>query len=336
MNWNNLKKQKKFFRFLRRSLLFFCILFFLDYSIGSLLKYLYFKQGSGSLNSITFALDSTKADIIIIGSSTANHHYYPTAFEDKLKMSYYNTGQDGTTILYHYAMLVSILKRYSPKIVILDVDFGEFEKDQNSYDRLSILLPYYHNHPELRPIIKSRSPYEKIKLLSKIYPFNSMVFSVIIRNSYFNEYNLKRKEDDKGYIPLNRSWNKPIQMDTDSAKYELDNYKIDLFKSFIKECIESNVTLYAVTSAQFILQHTKDTSLIIAKKITSKFNIPFYNYAGDTSFWKHPEYFADRLHLNNTGAEIFSNKVVEKIIQNQKDTMTTVNKSFSKIKEDNL
>jgi len=316
---DNLIKEKKIFQFLIRSLLFLFILFILDYSIGSLLKYLYFKQGSGSLNNITFALDSTKADIIVVGSSTANHHYYPRVFEDKLKMSYYNTGQDGTTILYHYAILLSILKRYNPKIVILDVDFGEFEKDQDSYDRLSILLPYYYSHPELRPIIRSRSPYEKLKLLSKIYPFNSMIFSVIIRNSYFNEFNFKRKEDDKGYIPINRSWNKPIQVSTNFTKYELDNYKIDLFKSFIKKCVESNVTLYTVTSPRFILQHTKDTSLKIVKKITSKFNIPFYNYADDTSFWKHPEYYADQLHLNNTGAEIFSNKIVEKIIQNRED-----------------
>ncbi|HET7116179.1 MAG TPA: hypothetical protein VFI29_06795, partial [Hanamia sp.] len=180
MNWANTKKKRDIFRFLLKSFVFLTILFILDYSIGNLLKYLYFRQGSGSLYAITYSIDSTKADLLVIGSSTAHHSYYPEAFQNRLGMSYYNTGNDGTSIFYHYAVLKSILKRYSPKMVILEFDIGEFNSDQKSYDRLSALLPYYYNHPELRPIIKLKSKFERIKLLSKIYPFNSMVYSVFI------------------------------------------------------------------------------------------------------------------------------------------------------------
>ena len=170
MNFINKIKKKNIPGFLLKVFLFFSIIFLLDFSTGSLLKYLYFHQNSGWLYRSSYAIDSTQAEIVIFGSSTANHHYNPDIFEKRMGMSTFNAGKDGQAIFYHYAILKGMLKRYSPRIVILDFNVGEFEKDQRSYDRISSLLPYYENHPEIRSIILLKSPYEKYKLISKIYP----------------------------------------------------------------------------------------------------------------------------------------------------------------------
>ena len=326
MKWINVKENRSGFQFLLKSFFFVAGLFVFDYSIGSLLKYLYFKQNSGPLYEITYSIDSTKADLLIIGSSTAHHDYHPSPFQNRLGVSYYNTSNDGTSLLYHYAVLKSILKRYSPKIVILGFDIGEFKSDQKSYDRLSALLPYYQNHSELRPIIELRSEFEKIKLLSKIYPFNSTIFSVFIRNPYFTGYNLKRKADDNGYVPLNRFDNEPMEIDVPDLKFDPDSNKIDFFKSFIKDCKLSNVDLYIVISPRFIKYPVKDPSVELAKEISGRYNVPFYNYSRDTLFLKHNEYFADRVHLNDNGAKVFSNMIIDRILQNeQKNSVSKKN-----------
>src|SRR5665647_758185 len=142
-------KEREPLYFLVKLFLFLIIVFFLDYTIGNILKYLYSKQESGFLYRTTYSIDSTKADILIFGASRANHHYYPQAFENRLHMSCYNTGRDGNSIFYHFAILQAILKRYSPKVAILDFSREEFKRDQESYDRLSSLLPYYYDHPEM-------------------------------------------------------------------------------------------------------------------------------------------------------------------------------------------
>jgi hypothetical protein len=296
--------------------------------MGSLLKFLYFKQDSGLLYRTNYAIDSTIAEILIFGASTANHHYYPKLFEDRMHMSFYNAGRDGNSIFYHYSILQGILKRYSPKIVILDFDMDEFNKAQENYDRISSLLPYYESHPEIRSIIQLKSPYEKYKLVSKIYPFNSLIFTIAIGTL---KYNISRKNinDEEGYVPLTKIWKKRIVTDTSTVKFESDSNKINTFKSFIRDCANSNVKLYIVVSPRFIKFKFKSRSIEIANKIANEFNVRFYDFSNKPLFLNNPELFADRLHLNDSGAKIFSNKVIDNILQDQsKNLINLTNNSF--------
>lgn len=316
--------KKQVSKLLLKSLLFLMILFFLDYLIGTILRQLYFKQDSGYLYRTTYAMDSTEADILIFGSSTANHHYYPPLFQKRMNMSVYNTGRDGNSIFYNYAVLESVLKRYRPKIAILDFDLGEFKKEQASYDRLSSLLPYLNEHPDIKSIIELKGPYEKYKLLSKIYPFNSLIFSIGIGNV---DYNRRREfiEDIEGYVPLTNQWNKQILTDKSIKDYEVDSNKINVLKAFIKDCQSSNVKLYIFISPRFIKYYSKDPSVEITHSIANKFQVPFYDYTKDTLFLEHPKFFADQIHLNNLGAKVYSNIVIDDIKQNEQKIMTSKN-----------
>ncbi len=321
-------KEREPLYFLIKLFLFLFIIFLLDYAIGNLLKYLYSKQESGLLYRTTYAIDSTKADVLIFGSSTANHHYYPGAFEKRLHMTCYNTGRDGNNIFYDYAVLEGVLKRYSPKIAILDFNQDDFKKDQDSYDRISSLLPYYSTHPEMRSIIQLKSPYEKYKLLSKIYPYNSLIFTIGVGNT---EINKDREEinDMDGYVPLTRILKGPLITDTTFEKYELDSTKIKIFQSFIRNCISSDIKLFIFLSPQFIKFKFEDSSVVIAREIAKKSNIPFYDFSNDSLFLNDEELFFDRGHLNDRGAKIYSNKVIDKIIQDQSATPTIKDKNIS-------
>lgn len=309
-------KEKGIPVFLAKGFVFLAILIILDFSIGSILKYFYFKQESGLLYRTTYSLDSTRADFLVLGSSTANHHYNSKIFGKRLGMSAYNTGRDANTIFYNYAIFQSVLKRYKPKIVVLDFNVRELKVSSDNYDRISSLLPYYKEHPEIHSIIELKSPYEKYKLLSRIYPFNSLLFTIAVGTTDFNK-SREQINDENGYVPLTHMWNKKIFTDTDTAKYELDTNKVNILKSFIAECKNANIQPYITISPRFIKYSGKDLSVELVRKIAGKSNIPFYNYSKDTLFWKHREYFADRVHLNNMGATIFSNKVIDTILQSK-------------------
>jgi hypothetical protein len=300
-------ENQKYFIF--KVLLFILLVILLDFGIGSILRYYYFRQHSGFLYRTTYAMDKTTADILILGASTANHQYDPEIFEKGLNMSCYNAGRDGSNIFYHYAILKAALKRYSPKIIILEMR-GELAKTTDSYDRLSMLLPYYESHPEIRQIIKPKSPFEKIKMLSKIYPYNSMLFSIAVGNF---KHNALRFNDNKGYLPLNRIWDEPLEMISKPLYSQLDTNKIKTYESIIKECISANVKLYIVSSPNFYKTKYVENSDVKAKEIAEKYNIKFLDYSQDSVFLANSNYFVDIHHLNSSGATVLSNRVVGEI-----------------------
>lgn len=320
-------KKNPFKYFFFKLILLFIVVFACDYSIGNILSYLYYKQQSGLQYRTTFSIESTTSDILIFGSSRANHHYHPDIFEKRLNLSYYNVGRDGNFIFYHSAVLKGVLKRYSPKIVILDFISGEFLQDQESYDRLSSLLPYYWKHPEMRSIINLKSKYERIKMASNIYPFNSTIFTIAVGNTEFNK---KRKVDIKGYVPLNDIWNGPIQIDSSPYIYKIDSNKIKAYESFIEECIHSKTKLYIVCSPYFIKFTHTDYSVKLGREIAQRNNIIFLDYSNDSIFTNNSKMFADVAHLNDSGARVFTNILINDIVRmiNIKEISSTLPKTW--------
>ena len=302
---------------LMKSLIVLITVIVLDFIIGSILKTFYFRQTSGEGYHTTYSIEKTDADLLIFGSSTAIHNYVPETFKKQMNISAYNVGRDGISIFYDYAILKTILKRYSPKVIILDFDPQEFKKDQESYDRLSCLLPYYKKYPEIQRIVDLKSPYEKYKLLSNIYPYNSSIFTIAIGNT---EYNKTRRGDINGYVPINTIWDDPIKDSNTFLNYPADSNKIKIYKCFIEDCIRAKVELYIVASPLFIKPGYKNNSVTIGKAIADKYHVKFLDYSKDSMFLNSPKLFADVSHLNDDGAVEYSNTVSDKILSGENAT----------------
>jgi len=163
------------YRFLIRTVQFLSLVFVLDYSIGTCLKTLYLKKTNGEDYRLIYAILKTNEDIIILGDSRAQNHYVPSVIEKELKLSCFNAGRAGAqSIIYHYAIFNSIIRRYKPKIFIINISPYELLKVKNNfqYEILSILLPFVNNNKTIRQITELRSPFEAIKNMLAItgYP----------------------------------------------------------------------------------------------------------------------------------------------------------------------
>jgi len=290
------------------------ILICVDFVTGKVINHFYFIQTSGPEFVTSYAIDKTKADILIFGSSRANHHYHPRVFEDKLHLTCFNAGRDGFDIFYHYAVLKTILTRYKPKIAILDLKTEEFKKMQSSYDQLSVLLPYYKNHPEIREIVQLKSRWERLRTFSQICPFNSTLSYIILGNTDFNR---KRRNEINGYVPLTKQWKGPVNTYRVDNDYELDPKKIKIYENFIRDCLNSKIKLYIITSPYYVKYLNIDKSIELGHNIAEKYNIPYYDFSNDTTFINHPDLFSekDKAHLNNAGAEILTTEIIEKYLK---------------------
>lgn len=287
------------------------IIAILDFIIGNTLRHFYFRQVAGADYRTAYSMDSTTAEILIFGSSRANHHYVPEVFEDNLKMSFYNNGRDGNFLLYNYAVFKAVVRRYTPRIIVFDINQDDFFFGISSYERLSSLLPYYRSHDEIKSIINLKSPFEKIKLISSIYPFNSKIITIGIGNLSINK---DRKGDDMGFVPLKQSIADTTLVKLEHKDGSIDDIKINALKDILQICKSKKIQIILIQLPLYgYVEENK--SLEVINNLATEYNKEFWNYANDPYFIKNPTLFQDLYHLNEQGALQFSQMVVDRIMK---------------------
>jgi len=296
----------------RYLLLFILLSVLLDRLIGEALRYLYFNQKSGSQYKTIYVTTKTKADVLVFGSSKAHYHYTPDIFSSRLGKSFYNAGSDGQNIFFHLALNKIILNRYKPEVIILDIIPNELEYQQASYERMAALLPYYKDYKEIRPIIDMNGSFERIKLLSGIYPFNSNILTIAMGNLGVG---FTERDDACGSGKLNRVMDTSMVKESDygnrKRKIVVDPQKISAFEDFILNTRAHGVELYVVISPIYGLTEAGNVCGPLFD-ITDKYRVRVFNFISDEGLQNH-RYYADINHLNAEGAAIFSGMVADSI-----------------------
>lgn len=307
-------------KYIYHTLLFLLITFSLDFFVGKFCQIQYFSRTHGLLHTTTYSIDSTKSDILILGSSRANHHYIPKIFEDSLHLSCYNTGRDACFIIYQLAVLKSVVKRYTPKIVIYDLIPYDFLNINDNYDKLDFLLPYYKTHIEIKNLLDNYRKYEPIKTISNIYPYNSSIF-YFGRNS---KKDLIIENQREGYIESQREWNYPRTDEKETADpFEYNQQKIQALKEMILTCKQHNIQLFFVVSPYYQNINQRLKKIIqITNDLAKTEKIPFWDLSQDTVLINHGKLFFDVSHLNSNGAKIFSNIIANKIANSERQICT--------------
>ena len=266
-----------------------------DQLIGRGLSYLYSQQKSGLLYRTSYAIDSTRAEYIVAGSSRANHDYDPTVFENMLKVSFYNCGRDKQGLIYSCAVISGILERYRPKYIIIDIRPDEFS--QSDEGTLSTILPY-QNNAAVAQYFKYNSKFDNLKLLSKIYPYNSLLTNLVVglNKNWGRSY--------KGYIKLTGiDSNLPLEKLEEPIK--ANDAKIKVFRQLLTKIGKERIPVMLVISP--IRYNYKSTVTVNqCLKLSKSFpNVKFLNFT-DLPQWYDYKLYSDNNHLNAKGAAIYS------------------------------
>jgi hypothetical protein len=291
-----------------RVFLFVALIYILDFLAGAGLEWMFNNQKKGLFYRTSYGLERSTADLLIFGSSSASHHYVPKIISDGLHMSVYNQGRDSMETLYAAAILNGVLKRYSPRVIILNLTPSELSTVDN-YDKLSILLPYYKLHPEMRAIIRLRSKYESLKLLIKTYPYNSTILSLLS-----GLIGKSARPSQGGYVSLYNTMDiSRKKLITFKEEPILDSNRVKAFESFVLSCKKKGIALFVVFSPWFYAKTDTTATITAATRFCNLFDIPVYNHILDPDFLGQNDLFADEGHLNHRGASKFSVIITEKI-----------------------
>lgn len=282
------------------------VLILIDYVLGSGLAYFYHKQTSGDLYRTNYSMDSTRAEVLVVGSSRANHHYDAALMAGKLGKTVYNGGRDGQGFIYSAAVISAITHRYKPEVIIIDILPEEFFFDER--DRLTSLFPY-HDNPHITPYIEYAGDFEKFKLLSKVYPYNSLLTSIVAGNA-----NLERSgKDHFGFIPLEGVMPKNSVIKVNKSKPKLINMeKLALFEKLLVDMENQKIPCFIVISPLY-KELIPDATITTCESIASNFkHIKFLNFA-KSEHYNDYALFWDANHLNARGAQRFTTEVIDSL-----------------------
>jgi hypothetical protein len=238
--------------------------------------------------------EMTGKDILVFGSSRAIHHYDPHILSDSLGLSCFNCGEDGMGIILSYSRLKAVLKRYTPKVVVYDIEISyDLAKDDNAryLGKLNLFYPDY----DLEQVYNDVSTTEKYKMISHLYRYNSQLVDIFIqRISSYPEY-----ARDATFFPLMGKLNYMPETPR-SCEIEVDSLKVKYLNMFISKCEDNKIKLFFTVSPKFLIQH--DCELSILKRISAQRHIQLLSHYNDTTFTLHKELFVDPVHLNSEGS----------------------------------
>jgi hypothetical protein len=285
--------------------------------IGSVLEFLFFKQKTGPNYQIIESITTNRADLVVLGNSRAQHHYNPRIISKKTGFSSVNAGLNGGYGVYLPTFQVDeISNNYKPKAIIVEIDPNALGFWKGNYDRLTVLLPFIDRYPNAIDYILLRDNYQKVKLYSKSYRYNSLIYNELMYSLFANKFN-----HVKSFIPISKklsskdsiaSVNKIRNMSSPTTDINMEL----ILKKLINIAKYKNIKLIFVNSP--IYNNTLNDNYSIAGKkaiqIMNDNKISFWDYSNDTSFFNKYYLFSDRLHLNNKGAELYSNIIADRLV----------------------
>ncbi len=253
------------------------------------------------------------ADILFMGSSRSYVQFNPAVFDTILQVNSYNLGMDGRAA-------DSQILRYKvfrhcgnpkPKLIVYEVSHGTMQRS-NGYER-SQFVPYLHDLYLWRLCRKQ----EEFGLADVVLPCwrflgrRKLVSTILSPSSH--------KANDllyKGFRGHDRQWDGRGLRKQSQVTYHQDTAVMRQFRMFLDECRRDSIPVVLVTSPFYIggTRKMADSTGMhdMFARLADDYGLPYLDYTYDELSYD-TAYFYNTMHLNLTGANLFSEKVARDI-----------------------
>lgn len=278
-----------------------------DWAVGSWLRHAFAHTSHDEIGRLNYISDSVTADIVVLGSSRALHHYVPSIITDSTGLTCYNCGFENEGIVFHYALLRQLQQRYLPRLVIYELTY-DYDIQYLTWRPAS--LKHIHTMAGLQcrdSILASVDPWERVSMLSHIYPYNSLAFAIQASQA---PTTYDRPEVDNGYIPQF----KHMELATDwQFQPQKHNEQVDSLKlGYLAKLIAENAGhLLIVVSPRYL--SPEDDIYGQVEELCRMHGVPFVCMVSDPVISRDPSLWEDDGHLNHTGAQAFTRQLVPHI-----------------------
>ncbi|KGI59780.1 hypothetical protein [Prevotella sp. S7 MS 2] len=269
-----------------------------DQAIGYMLKRGYDFTTFGAIGRKNEIVNYVKSDIVILGSSRALHHYVPPIISDSTGLSCYNCGLGGQGIIYHYALLRAMSQRYIPKMIIYELT-PEYDIEPSNNARFLTEIRTLSPHGCADSILSVVGHMERMKMLSGIYPYNSLLFHIVGDR-------LQHKDliSQNGYIPMKGSLKKDENYQPRVLDFsKIDSVKVSFFEKMLREYSKKTKLIVMVSP---IYGSNAPASFDVIERLCARYDVAFHNCSGDQRFTHAPSLYSDHVHFNDSGARQYT------------------------------
>lgn len=284
-------------------LVFLLTVFCLDRGIGALLREIHHRCNRGTIGHTNEVFHTIQPEILVIGSSRASHHYVSELIEQQLSESCFNAGADGTEIEYHAAVYFNNVERYTPRILILDINEFRFTIQGGNQGKLKMLAPYLGNNQRLKEIFFESDPWARIKILSAIYPYNSDLADLLAGGGITTLV--------KGYSALHGVMDNSGAPEIDSRMQDIkpDEKKLAILESVLRDACQRGIQVVLVQSPRYII--SDDNSIVqCIQALANQYGAAFFNDINHPLIFDQAQYFKDPAHLNHEGAMAYTRVII--------------------------
>ena len=284
--------------FIIKSLSIIAIVFVIDCLANVLFKNIYssFPNISNTTCSRARAILKESPDIVVLGSSTADRHFNSNMMRDSLGLKVYNAGMAGHDIVYCDIVFQSMADRGQINMAVLDINKylfdGTFLTGNND------LFPFYGLSDAVTAYFDDEASFiQRFKLKSSLYRYNSSLLDIIKTLVESDE------DSSNGYRPLEGTVDSLDYVDSD---FYMNKEEYDHFESLVRRCKEDGITLVVIESPSWDKCEKFSTWL---NDYCKKRNVLFLDEKIRKEYYSHPEWYYDKRHLNNEGANYFTSNV---------------------------
>ena len=249
---------------------------------------------------------NVNADLVAVGSSRTLVQVDPHILDSVLLIKTYNLGMDGSHInrqVLKYEIYRNRNKK--PKVIIQNIDAFTmsyrtgFEKDQ--------FFPFWGD-PEIRKMFFNSEPFtfaEKYIPFYRYRGYNPAMFAHQYPRSTY-----------KGYSPRGGKWDGKAYMQTETIEFSVSDTCTCMFDSYLNKVKEDGVKVVFVYAPLYYGATQKISNIdkmhTFYINLAKKYDIPILDYS---NMWISHDttYFYNAMHLNKTGAEIFTDSLANDI-----------------------
>lgn len=166
---------------------------------------------------------------------------------------------------------------------------------------------WYNEYPEIDSIFWSVAPNERYKMRLTSYRYNSQFLQLIMDNIK------PLQQDAKGYRPLQGEMlYEPSATSGNEKEYVYDTLKLYYLERLVQDCRHSGTKL--IFAASPLYKNANDAHIFAPiKKLCTNYGIAFINHYNDTTFNNEKSYFKDRVHMNQKGAEAYTQAIIKEL-----------------------
>jgi hypothetical protein len=306
--------------FLRRSAFFLVLAILLDQGIGLCLGLLYRKTYTGESGGLINGALRTDADVLILGSSRAKHHISPAVLFEQIPGRIYNGGINGQDFLYS-AMLLDLWTREhaAPRIIVLHVDPKSFAYSEMEIQTTIVFSAYFDRSDRVREVLLMRSPFERLKYLSRSFRYNGKVLPI------FKNLLSPASLEGGGFVALVGALppaQEGVGVRPPPPEPAEPNWpkKVQYLSELVDYCRKCGTRLFLVHSPTYSVGGSDRSAWIAQMKTLAAGygDVEFLDLsegAYPERFAGRPDLFKDGAHLNSAGAIEYSRLLAEVLAQ---------------------